>query len=189
VDFPVSKYPQYFDKQEGFRGIDFNLTKDQKVLVGALARYNIIKNYEIDKVQSYVDYFDKDWQNSLIFMNYMRLIEMLYVSYEGLSILDESKLTDRNIIHPINAIKNSEGIGIVEAPRGTLIHHYSINKKNLIDKVKLFIATEINMPIINEILTRESQKLYERTGDLNQIKKQAQMIIRLFDPCIACATH
>jgi len=189
ADFPVYKHSQYFDKQEDIRGIDFYLKKDQNILVGPLARYKIINDYGIDELQSYIGLFNKEWQNSILFSNVIRLIEMMFVSYEGLSILDDTELTQKNDISPINFLKNNEGIGMVEAPRGTLIHYYHVNKKRLIDKVKLFIATEINLPIIDEILTTQSQKLYERTGDFNQIKKQAQMIIRSFDPCISCATH
>lgn len=189
ADFPVYKHSQYFDKQEDIRGIDFYLKNDQNILVGPLARYKTINNYGIDELQSYIGLFNKEWQNSILFSNVIRLIEMMFVSYEGLSILDDTELTQKNEINPINFLRNNEGLGMVEAPRGTLIHYYHVNKKRLIDKVKLFIATEINLPIIDEILTTQSQKLYERTGDFNQIKKQAQMIIRSFDPCISCATH
>jgi coenzyme F420-reducing hydrogenase alpha subunit len=77
----------------------------------------------------------------------------------------------------------------VEAPRGVLMHHYHLDKKNNVDKVRLFIATEINIPSINKILMEFSKKLYNKTGDINLIKEKAQIIIRSFDPCIACASH
>ena len=189
ADFPVHKYQQFFTKQIELRGVDFHLNKDQKVIVGPLARFNIIKDFEMDEISSYLSYFDGEWKKNLIYSNLVRLVEMLLASYEGLSILENRNLIGKNQIKPIKSIKNNEGIGIVEAPRGTLIHHYTLDENNLIGKAKLIIATEINLPIINDILTRESRKLYEWTGDINQIKNQAQMIIRMFDPCISCATH
>ena len=88
----------------------------------------------------------------------------------------------------VKSIKNTEGIAIVEAPRGSLLHHYTLDKNNSISKVKLFIATELNIPLINQMITSYAQKLYEKS-DLNLVKKKIQMIIRAFDPCISCATH
>jgi len=76
----------------------------------------------------------------------------------------------------------------VEAPRGTLIHHYRINKRNIIEEAKLFIATEINIPLINEMISNYARKLYEKE-DIHSVKKKIQKIIRAFDPCISCATH
>ncbi|MCK4282023.1 MAG: nickel-dependent hydrogenase large subunit, partial [Candidatus Lokiarchaeota archaeon] len=93
ADFPVYKHSQYFDKQEDIRGIDFYLKNDQNILVGPLARYKIINDYGIDELQSYIGLFNKEWQNSILFSNVIRLIEMMFVSYEGLSILDDTELT------------------------------------------------------------------------------------------------
>ncbi|NVM52892.1 MAG: nickel-dependent hydrogenase large subunit [Candidatus Helarchaeota archaeon] len=109
--------------------------------------------------------------------------------YDGLAILENPKLTEPIEIAPLNSIKNTQGIGVVEAPRGTLIHHYQVNKKLELEDVKLLVATEINIPTINEILTRESKRYYDEVQDLEQVKLHAQMILRSFDPCISCATH
>ena len=55
--------------------------------------------------------------------------------------------------------------------------------------VKLFIATEINIPIINKMITDFAQKFYNTTGDINGVKSEVQKIIRSFDPCVSCASH
>lgn len=68
------------------------------------------------------------------------------------------------------------------------MHHYYTNGKDSIAKVKLFIATEINIPVINEMITNYAQKLYEKQ-DINAVKDEIQVMIRAFDPCISCATH
>jgi Ni,Fe-hydrogenase I large subunit len=103
--------------------------------------------------------------------------------------LSEYALRDnKDKLPKLDSKKSLEGIGVVEAPRGTLIHHYFVNKHNLLEKVKLFIATEINIPIINEMITKYAQKLYIK-HDINAVKEELQVMIRAFDPCISCATH
>ncbi|MHA1803040.1 MAG: Ni/Fe hydrogenase subunit alpha, partial [Promethearchaeota archaeon] len=73
--------------------------------------------------------------------------------------------------------------------RGLLIHHYKVDEHKIIKEVKLFIATEFNLPLIDTMITNVSKELYEKTGDLNMIKEESQKIIRCFDPCVSCATH
>ena len=68
------------------------------------------------------------------------------------------------------------------------MHHYYINDDNTIKQAKLFIATEINIPLINEMITNYAQELYKKY-DINTIKEEIQLMIRAFDPCISCATH
>jgi len=189
TDFPVKDYSQYIDKDRTLPGIYAHINGEQKLYVGPIARYHIIEDYGIGEIEPYLDYLSEVWHNNLFYSHYLRLIEMLVESYEGLAILEDSKITNPIELPPLDSIKKVEGIGVVEAPRGTLIHHYHVNNKMVIDNVKLLVATEINIPTINEILTKQSKKIYEQVQDLEQVKKQAQIILRSFDPCISCATH
>lgn len=192
ANFPGVDYSQHFDWREDIQGAlpgIYTVAGDSKLFVGPISRYHIIKDYGIGEVEPYLDYFSKAWQGNLLYSHYLRLIEILAEIYEGLAILENTKLFKPIKIAPLTSIKNKEGVGVVEAPRGTLIHHYHVNDKQLIDNVKLLVATEINIPTINNILTRQSQKLFGETQDLEQVKRQAQIILRSFDPCISCATH
>ncbi|MFX1307391.1 MAG: nickel-dependent hydrogenase large subunit, partial [Promethearchaeota archaeon] len=121
--------------------------------------------------------------------NFIRLIEMYIESYQGIQILDDPCLYVKEKLPSLDSIKKSDGIGLIEAPRGILLHHYHLNKSNVIDRVKLFVATEFNIPVINHMITNYAQELFEKTDDINLVKKNIQMIIRAFDPCISCATH
>ncbi len=188
IDFQEKSYSLYFDKDIDLRGIDFHFDKNN-VLTGPIARFKIIETYGNDKVSTYLENFDKSWTNNILFSEFLKLLEMFVETEQALNILDTPSLSIKQKLPTLRSIKNSEGIGFVEAPRGILMHHYYIDKNDLIIKLKLFIATEINIPLINEMITKYAQKLYEKTGDLNLIKKQVQMIIRAFDPCISCATH
>jgi len=189
ADFSFNEYNHYIDRDRNLPGIYAHLNGEQRLLVGPLARYNVIDDYDISDLDPYLEIIDKPWQKNLLISNYLRLLEILLVSYEGLKILENSKLTNPIEIQPQTTLKNPEGIGVVEAPRGTLIHHYQANNKLVLEQVKLLVATEINIPTINDLLTKQGQKYYQETQDLDSVKRQAQMIIRTFDPCISCATH
>ncbi len=195
ADFKKEDYYQYIDKLENVKGElpgIYALVKGQhRILVGPLARYHIVSDYKSDEVASYLKFIEKSWQNNLIISNYLRLIEILAKCYEGLDILEDTTLSTpiELTLSNLKFEKETEGIGIVEAPRGTLIHHYHINTKGELSNVKLLVATEINIPIINELLTKQSKKLYTQFQNLEQVKSHAQMLLRSFDPCISCATH
>ncbi len=176
IDFQEKSYSLYFDKDIDLRGIDFHFDKNN-VLTGPIARFKIIETYGNDKVSTYLENFDKSWTNNILFSEFLKLLEMFVETEQALNILDTPSLSIKQKLPTLRSIKNSEGIGFVEAPRGILMHHYYIDTKN----------NEIIF--INEMITKYAQKLYEKTGDLNLIKKQVQMIIRAFDPCISCATH
>jgi coenzyme F420-reducing hydrogenase alpha subunit len=186
VNFLLKNYSQYFDKDLELRGVNFQ--NEETVLVGPLARFQINKSYPIEQISNYLDYFDKTWYNNILFANFLRLIEMYVESTQMCEILDDPLLDNKEKLPKLDSKKSLEGIGVVEAPRGTLIHHYFVNKHNLLEKVKLFIATEINIPIINEMITKYAQKLYIK-HDINAVKEELQVMIRAFDPCISCATH
>lgn len=189
IDFQFNNYERYFDKDPTLRGINFNLDNDSDILVGPLARYNLIESYNIGDVDKYFTSFNKEWKKSTLFMNFLKLIEIYVEANQALEILDNPSLKGTKNLSILKKIKRRDGIGVLEAPRGTLIHHYKIDENKIVKEVKLFIATEINIPIINKMITDYAQKVYNKTGDINLVKSEAQKIIRSFDPCISCASH
>ena len=188
-DFQAQNYKRYFDTDLETRGITFNLNSDKNVLVGPIARRKLIESYEVEDITAYFKVFNKKWKNSILFANFLKLIEMYVESKQALEILESPILTKRENLESLQRLNNNEGYGIVEAPRGTLIHYYKVNEQKVIEDIRLIIATEINIPLINYMITEHAKVLYDKTGDLNMIKKALQKIIRAFDPCIACATH
>ncbi|TFG00856.1 MAG: hypothetical protein EU541_01185 [Promethearchaeota archaeon] len=186
-NFFPDHYMKYFDKDPELRGIEF--PKKELVLVGPLARYHNIQKYSSDEIQSKIKTFDESWKDNILFSNILKLIEIYTEAEKCLTLLKEPILTENESLNSDFAIQNDNGIGIVEAPRGTLMHHYHLDGDQNVDEIKLFIATEINIPIINRMLAGFSKDFYKKTGDMELVKKKAQMIIRAFDPCISCATH
>lgn len=89
---------------------------------------------------------------------------------------------------PIHSDESEKGIGVVEAPRGVLIHSYTINRGK-IERLKLLVATQFNNPLINLIIKDLAESHLER-GSLSESGQEAiGRCIRLFDPCLTCATH
>jgi len=120
--------------------------------------------------------------------HYARLIEILYALEKMERILTSDDVLDTHIRAEAGP-NNLEGIGISEAPRGTLIHHYKIDKQGLIKNVNLIIATGHNNLAMNRGVLQvakqyiKSDKLEE--GMLNRV----EAVIRAFDPCLSCSTH
>jgi NAD-reducing hydrogenase large subunit len=189
IELEKHNYSSYFEKEPDLRGIDFHFNNKSNVIVGPISRYNINENYGIDEIQTYLDYFDKSWKNNILFANFIRLLEMYMESYQSIQSLDNPDLTIKEKAPSLNTVKDAEGIGVIEAPRGTLLHHYYVNNHNTIDRIKLFVATEFNIPLMNTMITNYAKGLFEKTGDINLVKTNVQRIIRSFDPCISCATH
>jgi F420-non-reducing hydrogenase large subunit len=82
-----------------------------------------------------------------------------------------------------------EGIGVVEAARGTLIHHYNVDEKGLIAKANLIVATTNNAGAIT-MSVRDAAKGLIKNGEVNDgLLNKVEMAFRAYDPCFACATH
>jgi len=187
-DFQAKNYSKYFDKDPNLYGIMFKTKSKNKILTGPLARYNLTQNYGIDKISEYLSNFGKKWKNSLLFLNFLQLIEIYYEIQKSIELITTISLKSKIKLKQLNSIKDSNGIGVIEAPRGILMHHYHLNKAKIVDQVKLFIATEINLPILNNMITEYAKKLYEKE-DIDSVKEKIQIMIRAFDPCISCASH
>ncbi|MEW6069436.1 MAG: nickel-dependent hydrogenase large subunit, partial [Candidatus Thermoplasmatota archaeon] len=90
---------------------------------------------------------------------------------------------------PKNEEKESEGIGVIEAARGTLIHHYVVDENKLIKKVNLIVATTHNHAPIS-ISIKEAAKSLIKGGKVDKgILNKIEVAFRAYDPCFACATH
>jgi len=187
-DFQAKNYSKYFDKDPNLYGIMFKSDSKNKTLTGPIARYNLTQNYGIDKISEYLSNFGKKWRSNLFFLNFLQLIESYYEIQKSVEILNNTSLKSKTKLKQLNSIKKSNGIGVIEAPRGILMHHYHLNKAKIVDQVKLFIATEINLPILNKMITEYAKKLYEK-DDIDSVKEKIQIMIRAFDPCISCASH
>ena len=119
--------------------------------------------------------------------HWARLIELMYATERGLELVKDPEITGKNIRNKPG--KPGEGVGIVEAARGTLIHHYQLDENALAKKVNLVVATTHNAPGICMSIKNAAQGII-KNGEVNDgLLNKVEMAFRAYDPCWACATH
>lgn len=125
--------------------------------------------------------------NSTLAFHWARLIELLYATERTMELVKDPEITSTKIRNPVG--EPGEGIGVTEAARGTLIHHYKLDKNGLIDKANLIVATTNNSGAINMSI-RDAAKGIIKKGKVNDgLLNMVEMAFRAYDPCFACATH
>ena len=121
--------------------------------------------------------------------HWARLIELQYAAERLLELCQDREVTDPNV-RTLPTATPTEGIGVVEAPRGTLFHHYQTDANGIVEKVNLIVATGNNNAAMCISIKKAAQGLIKAgevvtEGILNMI----EMAYRAYDPCMACATH
>jgi len=125
--------------------------------------------------------------HSTLAFHWARLIELLYAAERALELSRDPEVTSKEVRNKPG--EPSEGVGIVEAARGTLIHHYILDKDALIKDVNLIVATTNNAPAINMSI-RDAAKGLIHGGKVDQgLLNMVEMAFRAYDPCFGCATH
>jgi NAD-reducing hydrogenase large subunit len=82
-----------------------------------------------------------------------------------------------------------EGIGVIEAPRGTLIHHYRVDENDLVTMCNLIVSTTHNNQAMNEGVRRVAQQYLHGHEITEGLLNHIEVVVRAFDPCLSCATH
>ena len=121
--------------------------------------------------------------------HWARLVELLYAAERMLELITDAEITDPNVRQEITTTPD-EGVGCVEAPRGTLTHHYWTDDRGVLTKVNLIVGTTNNYAPIAMSVKKAAKSLIQKgtvvtEGLLNTI----EMAYRAYDPCMACATH
>jgi F420-non-reducing hydrogenase large subunit len=160
--------------------------------VAPLARLNVSDGMATPLAQeAYKRLFEtlggKPVHNTLAF-HWARLVEALYAAERTLELALDPGLTSADIVNlPIAVPK--EGVGVVEAPRGTLIHHYQTNEKGILTKVNLIVATVHNAAPMWMSIEKAAKSLIKKGNVPEGILNMVEMAFRAYDPCHACATH
>jgi F420-non-reducing hydrogenase large subunit len=158
-----------------------------------LARLNVADGMATPLAQeAYEKYFDTlggKPVHSTLAMHWARLVELLYAAERQLELVQDIEITDPKVRIIPNKIPD-EGVGVVEAPRGTLYHHYKTDEKGMVTKVNLIVGTTNNNAPICMSIRKAAQGLIKAgtivtEGLLNRI----EMAFRAYDPCLSCATH
>ncbi len=121
--------------------------------------------------------------------HWARLIELLYAAERWVELATDPEITGSDF-HTVPTELPTEGVGIVEAPRGTLTHHYWTDERGILTKVNLIVGTTNNYAPISMSIKKAAQSLITggtvvTEGLLNRV----EMAFRSYDPCFGCATH
>ncbi|MDH5690201.1 MAG: Ni/Fe hydrogenase subunit alpha [Candidatus Bathyarchaeota archaeon] len=119
--------------------------------------------------------------------HWARLIELMYATERGLELIRDDEITSKDIRNKPG--KPGEGVGIVEAARGTLIHHYQLDENALAKKVNLVVATTHNAPGICMSIKNAAKGIIKNGVVNDGLLNKVEMAFRAYDPCFACATH
>ncbi|MEM2162927.1 MAG: Ni/Fe hydrogenase subunit alpha [Candidatus Bathyarchaeia archaeon] len=125
--------------------------------------------------------------HSTLAYHWARLIELLYAAERALELVRDPEITSKNIRNMPG--EPGEGIGVVEAARGTLIHHYILDEKGLVKDVNLVVATVNNVPSINMSIRNAAKGLIRGEHVEEGLLNMVEMAFRAYDPCFGCATH
>jgi F420-non-reducing hydrogenase large subunit len=203
--FPADKYLEYiaehvepwsyvkfcYLKPLGWKG--FTDGNDTSVYsVAPLARLNAADSMATPEAQkAYEEYFKtlggKPVHHTLA-NHWARVIEMIYAAERITELVNDAEITSDNI-RIIPTQEPQVGIGVVEAPRGTLIHHYQTDEKGIIGKVNLIVATQNNSARIAMSVDKAARGLIHEGKASNGLLNMIEMAFRAYDPCNACATH
>jgi coenzyme F420-reducing hydrogenase alpha subunit len=169
-----SKYIQ--EKVEPFSYLKFPYLEGKMYRVGPLARLNVAK-VDTDIASELQKGVFGNIRHETTLYNYARFIELVYSIEKAIEILENLKA---GRIREEVKIRAGEGVGVVEAPRGALFHHYKFNDKGLLEWTNLVVATVQNNPAINA----ELNEVYTKDG-----ADGLETIVRAYDPCLSCASH
>ncbi|MGB5833543.1 MAG: Ni/Fe hydrogenase subunit alpha [Thiohalocapsa sp.] len=124
---------------------------------------------------------------SVLAMHWARMIELLHCAESIERLLDDPDIGGDDLLH--EGEPRSSGIGVIEAPRGTLFHHYEINADGLVRKANLIVATTNNNQAMNESIRAVARADLDGHQLTEPLLNHIEVAIRAYDPCLSCATH
>jgi len=159
-------------------------------MVGALARLNLNKENLHEYTRRDTKKYLKIFPCNCIFNNNLaQAIEMLHEIDASTSILNEllDYMEKETPLKP--RPQKGTGIGVVEAPRGTLYYHLDLNKEGKIIYANLCIPTQQNIIHLEKDIARYVEQMLKENKDKKEISMEVEKMIRAYDPCMSCATH
>jgi NAD-reducing hydrogenase large subunit len=159
--------------------------------VGPLGRLNVADSCgtpEADvEFKEYHQRFGKMVQSSFHF-HYARLVETIYALEKMELLLDDGAILDTHVRAQagVNAL---EGVGMIEAPRGTLIHHYRVDESGAIRWANLIVATGHNNMAISKSVEQVARRFVKANKLQEGMLNRVSAVVRAYDPCLSCSTH
>ncbi|MBT8259231.1 MAG: Ni/Fe hydrogenase subunit alpha [Bacteroidia bacterium] len=197
-DIPNEDYSQYFyEGVEKWSYLKFPYLKHigrEKGWnrVGPLARINVCDGIETPLAekerQEFMAITNGKPNNMTMYTHWARLIEILYCAEMMKQLLEDDDILSTDLQR--KGERRNEGIGIIEAPRGTLIHHYEVDDKDRITRCNLIVSTTHNNEAMNRAVRWVANNEISGKPKVTEAMLNAvEVAIRAYDPCLSCATH
>lgn len=119
--------------------------------------------------------------------HWARMIELLHAAETIRDLLDDPDILGNDLVTKGERVH--EGVGVIEAPRGTLIHHYQVNDDDLVTMCNLIVSTTHNNQAMNEAIRTVARQYLNGNEITEPLLNHVEVAIRAFDPCLSCATH
>jgi F420-non-reducing hydrogenase large subunit len=180
-----------FLKNRGWKG--FEEGPDTSIYsVAPLARLNAADGMATPKAQAAYEEFYKILGGKPVhhtLANHLaRVIEMIYAAERMEQLLNDPEITSPEVRRVPTTVPK-EGIGVVEAPRGTLFHHYQTDERGLITMANMIVATQNNAARIAMSVEKAAKGLIKGGHVTEGLLNKVEMAFRAYDPCLGCATH
>ncbi|HRQ05058.1 MAG TPA: Ni/Fe hydrogenase subunit alpha [Nitrosomonas halophila] len=160
--------------------------------VGPLARINQCESITTPLAESARQAFKAieagKFVHDTLAYHWTRMIEMLHCAESIQALLQDEEITGSDLLAEHGA-KQREGIGVIEAPRGTLFHHYQIDTQGLITQANLIVSTTSNNQAMNESVRVVADTYLEGKTITEALLNHLEVAVRAYDPCLSCATH
>ncbi|MBI4882281.1 MAG: Ni/Fe hydrogenase subunit alpha [Planctomycetes bacterium] len=159
--------------------------------VNSLARLNIadrISTPEADRELKWFKSLADGPVHDTMYYHPARLVETLHCIERARELIDDPEIVSPRVRVKIER-REGEGVGVIEAPRGTLYHHYWADALGRVQKVNLIVATVQNNPAMNLSVAATARE-FIKGGEVSEgLLNRVEMAIRAYDPCLSCATH
>ena len=159
--------------------------------VGPLARMNVADGYGTPLADKELKAFRaaaKSVPQGSLYYHVARMLELLNTAEEIKALVQNPAITGKDI-WITKPVVNEEGIGVIEAPRGVLIHHYRVNQAGAIQKANLIVATGHNNLAMNRAVYDVARTFIKNGNVTEGMLNRVEVAIRCYDPCFSCSTH
>ena len=159
--------------------------------VGPLARVNVVDSCGTPRADAELLEFRQQFgspAHSSFLFHYARLIEIVYSLERIEALLNDPKILDTHV-RATGGVNALEGVGMIEAPRGVLIHHYKVNEEGAIVWANLIVATGHNNLAIGRSIQQVSEHFIDGSKLEEGMLNRVSAVVRAYDPCLSCSTH
>ncbi|MDE2585846.1 MAG: nickel-dependent hydrogenase large subunit, partial [Betaproteobacteria bacterium] len=137
--------------------------------------------------REFLDYGQGGLIHAPLAYHWARMIEMLHAAETIKDLLHDDGLLSGDLMASGDRVQ--EGVGVIEAPRGTLFHHYQVDENDLISMCNLIVSTTNNNQAMNEAVRQVARRYLDGKKLTEGLLNHIEVAIRAFDPCLSCATH